>query len=215
MMLQTFLLSALAVFFGLLLCFGGYRFFMVMLPVWSFFAGFWLGTNGFQLVFGNGFFATVTGITLGLVLGILLAIFSWQFYEIGLALLGGIVGGWFISGLMLALGFNPGWLMTLVTLAVALVTAVFTFLRDWQRYVVIMLSAIFGANALVLSLLLPLGRVSIAGLQNAGTAIRPILQDSWFWSLVWLGLALAGIFIQLRNYRQVVFHRDEFVKYWS
>lgn len=214
-MLQTFLLSALATLFGLLLCFGGYRFFMVMLPVWSFFAGFWLGTKGFELIFGTGFLATVTGITLGLVLGVLLAIFSWQFYELGVALLGGVVGGWFAAGLMHAFGFGAGGLTAIVTTLAAVVAAMLTYLRDWQRFIVVILSAIFGANALVLAMLLPLGRVSIAGLQNAGTAIRPILQDSWFWSLIWAGLAIAGIYIQIRNYRQVVFHRDEFVKYWS
>jgi hypothetical protein len=214
-MLQTFFLSAFAAFFGLLLCFGGYRFFMVMLPVWSFFAGLWIGTHGFHILFGDGFLSTVTGVTLGLLLGVVLAIFCWQFYELGVALLGAIVGAWFGAGLMHTFGFGAGFLTAVVSLATALVVGVLTYVRDWQKYLVMILTAIFGANALVLSMLLPLGRVSIAGLQETGSAIRPILQDSWFWSLLWLALAIAGIYIQTQNFRRVTFHRDEFVKYWS
>jgi hypothetical protein len=214
-MLQTIFLSIVAAFFGSLLCFGGYRFFMVMLPVWSFFAGLWIGAAGFHILFGDGFLSAVTGITFGLILGVLLAIFCWQFYALGVAILGAIVGAWFGAGLMHALGFGPGFLTALVSLGTAFVVGVLTYVRDWQKYLVMILTSIFGANALVLAMLLPIGRVSIEGLQDAGSAIRPILQDSWFWSLLWLGLAIAGIYIQTQNFRRVAFHRDEFVKYWS
>ncbi|MGQ9872132.1 hypothetical protein [Leptodesmis sp.] len=64
----------------------------LMLPVWSFFGGLWLGAKGVNLLFGGGFLATSTGLTIGLGLGILLAIFSWQFYELGVAFLGAVIG---------------------------------------------------------------------------------------------------------------------------
>lgn len=214
-MLPTIFLALVAVLFGAIFCFGGYRFFLVMLPVWSFFAGFWLGTKGFQVLFGDGLLATSTSMTVGLALGLVLSVFSWQFYDVGVALLAALVGAWFGLGLMQAFGFGPGLPTSLVTLVFAGLAGIFTYLRDWQQYVVMLVTAVFGANALVLAMLLPIGRVSLVGLQTAGSAIRPILQDSWFWSLLWLALAMAGLYIQTRSYRRVVFHRDEFVKYWS
>jgi len=214
-MIKATFLALFAAFFGTVLCLWGYRIFMVMLPVWSFFAGLWMGMKGVFLIFGEGFLSGVTGLTLGVILGVVLSLLSWQFFEIGAAILGAIIGAWFGSGIMHALGFSAGGVTSLVALACAAVAGILTYVNDWQKYVVIILTSIFGANAITLAILLPLGRVSIAGLQGAGNAIRPILQDSWFWSLVWLALVAVGIGVQTRNYQEVTFDNREFVKYWN
>ena len=214
-MLREVILALFSAFFGFLLCFAGYRFFMVMLPVWTFFGGFWLGAKGTNLLFGGGFLATATGLTVGLVLGILLAIFSWQFYELGVAILAGAIGAWFGANGAQFLGFKTGVAPVMAGLLSALFLGGFTLVQHWQRYVVMGLSAIAGATSLVLSLLLLIGRVSIPGLQGAGSAVRAILQDSWFWSLLWIALAIVGVIVQVRNYRYYTFARQEFAKYWS
>ena len=41
--------------FGLLLAFFGYRLFLVLLPIWGFFFGLWLGADTMQVLFGEGF----------------------------------------------------------------------------------------------------------------------------------------------------------------
>lgn len=214
-MLKTLLLFFLSGLFGSLLCFAGYRFFMVMLPVWSFFGGVWLGMRGFQLLLGEGLTASITGVTAGVILGLVLAVLSWLFYDVGVAILSAVTAAWLAAGLMNTLGFSPGTLPVLIALVCAAIVGILTYVRRWQKHLVIVLSAIFGANALVLALLLPSGRLSLQGLQTAGTAIRPILQDSWFWSLIWLGLAIAGMVIQWRNYRRIGFTKQAFVRYWS
>ena len=70
-MLATLLLSVFAAILGIAFCFIGYRFFLVMLPIWGFFAGLYLGATGFSLLIGGGFLATVTGLVVGIVLGII------------------------------------------------------------------------------------------------------------------------------------------------
>ncbi|MFM7426872.1 MAG: DUF4203 domain-containing protein [Elainella sp.] len=214
-MLKTLLLFFVSGLFGGLLCFAGYRFFLVMLPVWSFFGGLWLGMRGFQLLLGEGLAASVTGLTVGVLLGLGLAVFSWLFYDAGVALLGAITTAWLTAGLLNTLGLSPGLGTALIALGCAAVVGVLTYLRHWQKYLVILLTAIAGANALVLALLLPAGRVSVERLQLAGTAIRPVLQESWLWSLIWLGLAIAGIIMQWRAFRRIGFAKQEFVRYWS
>lgn len=215
MLLKTLFLALFSGIFGLLLCFGGYRFFTIMLPVWAFFGGLWLGAQGVFVLLGTGFIGTATGLTVGLVLGILLAIFSWQFYTFGLSLVGAIVGAWLGSGLMTFLGFETGFLHGLVALGCAVVLGVLTYARNWQDELITGLSSVAGANFIVLSLLLLLGRVSIAGLQGAGTAISPILQDSLGWLMLWLGLTIAGIIVQRMAFRETTFRNEEFFKYWS
>ncbi len=198
-----------------MLCFGGYRFFTIMLPVWAFFGGLWLGAKAVFVLLGGGFLGTATGLTVGLVIGVLLAIFSWQFYVFGLSLVGAIIGAWLGSGLMSHLGFETGVLHALIALGCAIVLGFLTYLRNWQDELITGLSAIGGANAIVLALLLLLGRVSVAGLQGAGTAISPILHDSPAWLFLWLGLTIAGIIYQRRVFREVTFTNQEFFKYWS
>jgi len=215
MLIKTLFLALFSGLFGLLLCFGGYRFFTIMLPVWAFFGGLWLGTKAVSVLLGSGFIGTATGLTVGLVLGILLAVFSWQFYVFGLSLVGAILGAWLGSGLMTYLGFETGVLHALVALGCAIALGLLTYFRKWQDELITGISAIGGANFMVLALLLLLGRVSIEGLQGAGTAISPILRDSPGWLALWLGVAIAGIIVQRRNFQEVTFSNEEFYKYWS
>jgi hypothetical protein len=214
-MLSGILFAIFAGLLGLFLCFWGYRLFMIMLPVWSFFGGLWLGAKGVKLLFGGGFLATTTGLTVGLILGIVLAIFSWQFYELGVAILGGVIGAWLGYGVMNWLGLPSGTLPVLVATGCGLVLGIVTLVQNWQQYLVMVLTAIAGANALVLSLLIVLGRVSMESLQGAGSAIRPILGDSFGWLFLWLGIAIAGVIVQARTYRRFTFVKQEFVKYWG
>ncbi|NJK37029.1 MAG: TMEM198/TM7SF3 family protein [Oscillatoriales cyanobacterium RM1_1_9] len=214
-MVKTLILAIFSALFGGLFCFGGYRLLTVMLPIWVFFSGLWLGAKGFSLLLGEGFLATTTGLTVGVGLGVFLAIFSWQFYEIGIALLGGISGAWLASGLMQAGGIESGPLIALGAGIVGMIAGVLTFVRHWQQYWVIVLTAISGANAILAAILLLMNRISLEGLQGAGNAIHPILQDSWLWLLIWLAVAIAGTVVQWRSYRQFAFVKEEFVKYWS
>jgi hypothetical protein len=215
MLLQTAVLALFSGIFGLLLCFAGYRFFTVMLPVWAFFGGLWLGAKAVFVLLGGGFLGTTTGLTMGLVLGILLAIFSWQFYVFGLSLVGAIVGIWLGSGLMSYLGYETGTLHALVALGCGILLGILTYLRQWQDELITGLSAVGGANAIVLALLLLLGRVSVTGLQGAGTAISPILRDSPTWLALWLAVAGAGVIFQRRTFQAATFRNEEFFKYWS
>lgn len=214
-MAKELILAIFSLFFGAFLCFWGYRLFMVMLPVWSFFGGFWLGAKAVTLLFGEGFLATTTGFTTGFMLGVLLAIFSWLFYDVGVAILGALIGAWFGSNTMEALGYGSGAFTVLVAGGCALVLGVLTYIRNWQQVLVMIVSALAGANAIVVGFLLLNGRVTIERLQDAGSTIRPAFADSSIWVLIWLGIAISGIMFQLRSYRRFTFFKEEFVKYWG
>jgi hypothetical protein len=78
------------------------------------------------------------------------------------------------------------------------------------------ITALGGANALVLSVLLLLGRVALGALQRAGSSIQPVLQDSFFWGLVWIVVAVVGLcsgrFDQAATIRS---RKSEYVEGWG
>ncbi|HXV99986.1 MAG TPA: DUF4203 domain-containing protein [Anaerolineae bacterium] len=214
-MLSVLFVALFALIVGLAFCFAGYRVFLVMLPIWGFFAGFWLGAEATSLLLGTGFLATTTGWVIGFVVGLLGAVLSYLFYMLGVGLLAAAFGWAMGAGLMSALGFDPGLLTTLVGIIAALVMAALVVLLNIQKYVIIAITAIGGANAIVLAGLLLFGRVSLEGLRGAGNAIVPILQDSWFWLVIWLVLAAAGLVVQIMLNRTYVFDREQYQEGWG
>jgi hypothetical protein len=105
--------------------------------------------------------------------------------------------------------------MALVGIIAALLMAALVVLLNIQKYVIIAITAIGGANAIVLAGLLLFGRVSLEGLRGAGNAIAPILQDSWFWLVIWLVLAAAGLVVQIITNRTYVFEREQYQEGWG
>ena len=90
----------------------------------------------------------------------MVAVLSYFFYLAGVAILAGIIGAALAGGLMSAIGLESGILVFIISLAVAILFAVLALRYNLQKYVIILLAAIAGANAVILSVLLVLGRVS-------------------------------------------------------
>jgi hypothetical protein len=200
---------------GIAFCFYGYRVFLVMLPIWGFFGGLWLGAEGVALILGEGFLATATGWAAGFVVGLVMALLSYAVYYIGVGLVAFVAGVGIAVGLLSAIGIDTNLILAVAGLATGIVLVILTLMLNLQKYVVTIITAIGGANALVLAPLLLLDRVSLDELQNVGNTIKPMLADSWFWLLVWLVLAGAGVFYQLRMNRDFTFSRDRYVEGWG
>jgi hypothetical protein len=214
-MLSTITLALFAVLLGAAFLLVGYRFFLVMMPIWGFFAGLWLGAYTVTLIFGTGFLATTTGLVVGVVVGIIGAVLSYLFYLVGVVIIAAALGGALGSGIMGALGFDPGLVTAIVAIVSALVAVALTLLFNLQKYVIIILTAIAGAALVVLSGMLVFGQVTVAQLQRGGSLLEPIFQGSWFWGLVWLVLVVAGVVVQIRTNRTYVFEKEMYVEGWG
>lgn len=213
--MANILAAIVAALLGLAFLVYGYRLFLVMLPIWGFFAGFWLGAQTVALIFGSGFLADVTGLVVGFVAGLVFAILSYLFYALGVGVIAAAFGATVASGIMQWLGFEPGLILGLVALGGALLAVVVTFLFQIQKYVIIAITAVGGANAIVMSVLLLFGSVTLNELSGAGNTIRPLLQESWIWLAVWLGLAVVGFLAQLRTSRDFAFSKRRYVEGWG
>lgn len=214
-MFQVLFTALIALLMGTAFCLWGYRIFLVLLPVWGFFAGFWLGAHTVTLLLGDGFLTTTTGWIVGIAGGVLLALFSYLFYTLGVAIVAGVAGYAIGAGLLAAMGVTATWLLVGIGLLVALAIVVATFRFNLQKYVIIALTAIGGANTVLLGILLLLGRVSLAGLSGSGNAIQPVLADSWFWAIAWLAVAAGAIFFQVRSNSAHRWQRENSAQGWG
>ena len=214
-MLGTITLAIFALLLGAAFCFVGYRFFLVMLPIWGFFAGFWVGAYAISLILGGGFLGTTLGIVVGIVVGIVGALLSYLFYMVGVLIIAGAIGGALAQVIMSALGFDFGLIMGLVILASALIAAGLTLLLNLQKLVIIVLSAMAGASLFVLSGMLFFGIVTVADLQAGANFLEPIFHGAWLWGIIWLVLAVVGALFQLRTNRSYVFQKEMYVEGWG
>ena len=212
--MQIILISLIVFLLGFAMTIYGYRIFLVLLPVFGFFAGFWLGADITSLFLGNGFLGSIAGWVAGFVLGLIFAFFSYMFFKFAIGVQAMIITYSIITGLFGAF-FEPGILSTSIGIAFALVVIILTFALNLQRYVVIVITSIVGSNAILLSALLLFGRVTLQELQSSGTSIIPIVRDSWLWLLVWLVLTGIGVWSQVLTNRTYEFLPDTYIEGWG
>src|SRR5512145_542874 len=84
--------GVIGLLFGTFMTFLGYRFFLVLLPIWGFFFGLFLGAQSVQVLFGQEFLATVTSWVVGFVVGALFAVLSYAFYMLAVGIIAGSLG---------------------------------------------------------------------------------------------------------------------------
>jgi hypothetical protein len=170
-MITSFGVAVLAGLMGLAFLPGGYQFFMALLPIWGFFAGFWLGAMATTWILGTGFLATVTGWVVAFAVSLIAAVLSYLFYLVGVAIVS------------------------------ALVAAGLTLLLNIKKYVIIVFTSIGGVSFLVVSALLLLGQITLSDLQMGSNVMGPIFASSFLWWLAWAVLAVVGFIFQLRTSR--------------
>jgi hypothetical protein len=191
--------TLIGLLFGLVVVFGGYRLFMVLLPIWGFFFGFGLGAQTLQVLFGVGFMATITSWVVGFIVGAIFAVLSYLFYIVAVALLSGSAGYGLAVGLLTAIGLNFGLIVWLVGIVVGIIVAAAVLIFNIQKYAIIVITALGGTSAIILTLLGAFGNLTPA--QMAGSPVLVAIQNSIWWLLFFVVVAGAGIVAQIRANR--------------
>src|SRR5262245_19559530 len=191
---QIIFTSLLIILLGLGLTFAGYRFFVILVSIWGFFAGFHFGASIRSTWFGQGLLTTVIGWVIGFLVGIFAAAVAYLFYAADVVLLAGFVGYELGVGIMTWIGFQPGFLTFLVGLAGALALAALAVILRFPKLLIIILTAFAGAGLILAGFFLAFGRISLADLQFG--EVGAIVRDHWIWGVLYLALAAVGILIQ-------------------
>jgi hypothetical protein len=195
------LTAMIAMFFGFVVAFSGYRFFLVLLPIWGFFYGFGFGAHTVQALLNQGFLATITSWLVGFFVGALFAILSYLFYVFGVALLAGTLGYALGVGLMMAVGFEMGFLPWVVGIVVSIAFAVGAIVLNIQKWIIIVATALIGAGTIIGTFLYLFGGLPSAQLTQ--NPVRYVLQNQPFWLLVFLVVAVLGFVAQYQSTRSM------------
>src|SRR6476619_963979 len=92
MSLEGFLLGIIALAVGAAFTFYGFKFFLILLPLWAFVAGFAAGAQAMAVLFGEGFLSTVLGWVIGFLTGAVFAVLSYLWFWAAVVILGLAVG---------------------------------------------------------------------------------------------------------------------------
>ena len=135
--------------FGLLLAFAGYRLFLVLLPIFGFFFGFFLGAQAIQALLGEAFLGTVTSWVVGFIVGAIFAVLSYMFYMAAVAVIAGGLGYAAGVGLLTWIGMDFGLIVWIIAVLAGIALAVVTLLFNLQKWVIMIATAILGAAVVV------------------------------------------------------------------
>jgi hypothetical protein len=189
--MQDTFVGLLTLVVGVVLCFGGHRFFRFLMVLVGLTAGFILGASGVAAVshghFLDGLWAWVIAIVMALILGGLAV----PFYVAGVAVLGGLVAYFVGSGVMVYLGYGTGTLTQTVGIVAGAVAIVLIYLFRVHRLLVIAVTALSGAGAILAGVLVLLGKLPF----DVATATDPteVFRSTPLWPLVLVVLFLAGV----------------------
>jgi uncharacterized protein DUF4203 len=194
MFFQTILISLIAILLGLALTLGGYRFFIILLPIWGFFAGFSAAASAISGLSDTNFLTTVFSWVIGLLIGLLFAALAYLFYYAAIIILGATVGYYLGIGFMTWIGFKLGFIAVLVGLILAVIFAFGVWYLKVPKLLIIILTSLAGAASLLAGVFLAFGTIPLADLQWG--AVGAVVRQSWWWTLVFLALAGIGVAAQ-------------------
>ena len=206
MTFQLICIAILALVIGVLALVAGYRLFLLLLPIWGFFAGFAMGAHATTLIFGTGFLSTLTSWVVGFLSGLLFAVLSYLIYIIGVALISAAFGYFLGAGLAL-LFLEPGLIVTIIGLAGAVLVAYVVLAFNIQKPALELITSFGGATAVFTGVLLLLGRIPLEAL--GANPVRAVLDDSIFWLIAWLVLGFVGFGLQISSNRTYVIEAPE------
>ena len=195
--MEDILLGIIAILVGGLFCFRGYLAMRVVIPIWGALSGFVLGAGLITSWTGDGFLSTTLSWIVGAAVALVFGLLAYLYYEVSVVIVMGAVG--FILGatLLAALGVTWTWVVVLAGLAFGALLAILAIVGDLPMGILTILTAFAGSSAMVVGTMLLLNIVSTGDFDD--TTVTERIADDWWWYLIYLGLAIAGMVAQFRS----------------
>lgn len=186
-------IGILAVLIGLVACLGGYIVFRLVLPILGFLIGLGLGAQLAAALFDQPYLGSALSWIIAIAVGLVVATIAFLWWYVSVALT--------IGGLGYAIGYGAGIGLGLTVtgavvagVAVAVIFALVALVLRVPIGVVIVVTAFWGASALIGGVLLLLNRIEPNQLRN-GT-VDVVIAESPLLLAVWLGLGIVGVLVQ-------------------
>ena len=193
--------GSLLIAIGLVVALMGVKLFRLLLPVIGLVTGAMAGFIGMQAVFGTGAVGIALALVVALIVGVLLAILSFAFLDLAIVVYVAMLGAGAFAYLGVALGLErEGVLVFLMSVAGAIMTAVWASRGGISLHVVTALTSFVGVAYVLVGMFLLTGKLDFEDLNEQGVAgsIVRVVDQSFLWMLVWLGGSLLAWQVQLR-----------------
>jgi hypothetical protein len=195
------LIGLLLVLLGAAIATMGLRLWFWILPVLGFVSGFFLGA------------ILVTNLALswivGLVVGVAFSLISILWWYVGAIIAMSTSGALLATGILATFDVESRWALAIAAIIGAGLFAFLGLAYAVPLYIVIFNTAIVGALGVVSGILMVFDQIDRSDL-GTGHAVA-IIDDSLFWWLAWLIVAVAGVMVQLRQQAAVVFPSERYV----
>ena len=129
-------------------------------------------------------------------IGLVFAGLSYLFYYAAIVILAGTVGYAIGAAAWGLIGNEQGVIAFVIGIVVGVVVAVAALALNVPRYLVIVLTGLGGAAAIVAGWFLLIGKVPADNV--TWWQVGKLISDSWFYLIVWGLIAAAGIVAQMR-----------------
>lgn len=201
MFADRLILGPLALIIGVLFCLAGYRLFRIIMAIWGFLLGFFIGAQLILSFLGSSSFATTMAWITGILLGLILALLAYALYTAAMTLLGAGIGYVLGIELMTILGLgNQTVVVVIVGLILAVLFAILILALDLARLLIVANTAMGGAAAIVIGILLLLTLIPTNLFYFEQLPL--FIKNAPAWLLLWLCLAVIGGTFQLQNTRR-------------
>lgn len=179
------IINIVAIVFGLIACFYGYKAFRVWLAL----AGLYFGARlGYYLggLIGGQLWPVIGAIGVGL----LICLLSYFLYRLGAVLIGALLGGMFTSVILSAFGVTAlPWMMLVGAAVVAIIAGVFL------KQFIIIGSSFQGSYLIVAGAFALFNGITFAGFEDALQAV----ELPWYLYAVIVALGIVGMILQNNN----------------
>jgi hypothetical protein len=194
--LGTIVGGMLLLFLGSLVAFAGYRLFLFLLPIYGFFVGLSIGAHSVQALFGDGFLSTTTSWVVGFFTGLLFAVLSYLFWVVAVGIVAGSLGYALVAAFFGLFGADLDVLVWVIGVAVGIVFGIGAIVLNLQKPVVIVATALLGAWTIVGTFLFLFTSATAESIAENGP--KMVLDDHPLWFLIFLVVAVFGMFVQFQ-----------------
>lgn len=195
------MLGAFAVLAGAPFCYRGYMGMRLLIPIWGAFTGFTVGAGLVASIVGGGFLASVTGWLVGFAFAVVLAGLAYLYYAVSVVVIMGSTGFLIGAALMVALDVAWTWLVGPVAVTAGIALAFVAVVVDLPRVMLTLVTALGGAAAVTVGLMLFAGAVDGDDLSSADVVTR--IEFDWWWFAIYLIVSVTGMVSQTRSAQQL------------
>jgi hypothetical protein len=183
----------------------GVKLFRLLLPLIGFIAGIMVGFGGVQAVFGTGAVSTTIAVVMAVIVGAIMALLSFLFFELAIVIISMIVGASLMTYLGVAIGLeNAGFILFLLGLTGAIFGFLLSAGSNLSVAFVVFVTSMLGVGYILAGVLLLVGTISLNDLSDGGIipAVVETVDQSFLWLFVWIAGTIVATNIQTKALAQ-------------